>query len=91
MAPALQNRDLVLYKTLNGNIKNLKVGNFVLAEVDNYGLIVKKIDKISALHMKLSGLSPSSLAPQHIGQVPHSSIIGVLVLKFFPLPFVRLA
>jgi len=91
MAPALKTRDLVLYRTFNGNIENLKVGKFVLAEVPNYGLIVKKIVKISPSHIELSGLSPSSLTPQHIGQIPHSSIIGILVVKFFPLPFVRLA
>ena len=91
MAPALQTRDLVLYKTFDGNIENLKVGDFVLADVPDYGLIVKKIIKISPLHIELSGLSPSSLAPQHIGQIPHSSIVGKLVVKFFPLPFVQLA
>ena len=91
MAPALQTRDLVLYKTFDGNIENLKVGDFVLADVPNYGLIVKKIIKISSLHIELSGLSPSSVASQHIGQIPHSSIVGTLVVKFFPLPFVRLA
>ena len=91
MAPALQTRDLVLYKTFDGNIENLKVGDFVLADVPNYGLIVKKIIKISSLHIELSGLSPSSVASQHIGQIPHSSIVGKLVVKFFPLPFVRLA
>ena len=90
MAPALQTRDLVLYKTFDGNIENLKVGNFVLADVPKYGLIVKKIIKISSLHIELSGLSPSSVASQHIGQIPHSSIVGKLVVKFFPLPFVRL-
>ena len=90
MAPALQTSDLVLYKTFDGNIENLKVGDFVLADVPNYGLIVKKIIKISSLDIKLSGLSPSSLAPQHIGQIPHSSIVGKLVVKFFPLPLVRL-
>ena len=91
MAPALQTRDLVLYKTFDGNIENLKVGNFVLADVPKYGLIVKKIIKISSLHIELSGLSPSSVASQHIGQIPHSSIVGKLVVKFFPLPFARLA
>lgn len=91
MAPALQTRDLVLYKTFDGNIENLKVGNFVVADVPKYGLIVKKIIKISSLHIELSGLSPSSVASQHIGQIPHSSIVGKLVVKFFPLPFARLA
>ena len=91
MAPALQTRDLVLYKTFDGNIENLKVGNFVLADVPKYGLIVKKIIKISSLHIELSGLSPSSVASQHIGQIPHSSIVGKLVVKFFPLPFAWLA
>lgn len=91
MAPALQPRDLVLYKTFNGNIESLEVGDFVLADVPNYGLIVKKIIKISSLHIELSGLSPSSLAPQHIGKIPYSSIVGKLVVKFFPFPLVRLA
>lgn len=91
MAPALQTRDLVLYKTFDGNIENLTVGNFVVADVPKYGLIVKKIIKISSLHIELSGLSPSSVASQHIGQIPHSSIVGKLVVKFFPLPFARLA
>ena len=85
MAPALQTRDLVLYKTFDGNIENLKVGNFVVADVPKYGLIVKKIIKISSLHIELSGLSPSSVASQHIGQIPHSSIVGKLVVKFFHL------
>ena len=91
MAPALQTGDLVLYKTFDGNIENLKVGNFVLADVPKYGLIVKTIIKISSLHIELSGLSPSSVAPQHIGKIPHSSIVGKLVVKFFPFPFFRLA
>lgn len=90
MLPVLRNRDIVLLRTIEGNIKKLKVGNFVLAEVPNYGLIVKKIIKISSAHLELSGLSPSSLAPQHIGPVPHSSIVGVLTAKIYPMPFVRL-
>ena len=78
MAPALRAGDYALFRRR----RRYNVGDTVLVDHPEFGLIVKQIAEIGATGLELKGTGPLSTSQARLGQLPFRRLKGRLVWVF---------
>lgn len=68
---------------LSSSFSNLKVGDIVVFNQKDYGLMIKKIQSIKDNRYFLVGTTPSSIDSRNFGDIPKNDILYKLLFKIF--------
>ena len=89
MSPALENGDFAVAKRLTREAY-LSIGDIVLVDHPDLGLIVKYIMTKSSGGVRLTGAASSSIDPHATGKIPRERVISRLVWRIKPVRVHRL-
>ena len=89
MSPALENGDFAIAKRLTREA-HLSIGEIVLVDHPDLGLIVKYVMALSPSGVRLIGAASSSIDPYATGTIARDRVLSRLVWRIKPIHIHRL-